>query len=181
MGLTSLLNIWGHIMTVPVCDSDTLTNVLPQRNAMPQTQDTTLHTVTVYRHGADLSLCYPLMWNVTLEYTATHFPHISERSTDSGVEVVSRKLGRKYRTNLVLNPGPVVCESITPSAGPQLLPPSFSRWCVQSDDSIGITGRHFLQSVSSQSYKLCVTMRNPCCHILNFTNKAVCHFNIISL
>ena len=38
-------------------------------NAMPQTQDTTPHPVTVYRHGADLSLCYPLMWNVTLEYT----------------------------------------------------------------------------------------------------------------
>ena len=29
--------------------------------------------VTVYRHRADRSLCYPLMWNVTLEYTATHF------------------------------------------------------------------------------------------------------------
>ena len=33
----------------------------------------TLHPVTVYRHGADLLLCYPLMWNITLEYTATHF------------------------------------------------------------------------------------------------------------
>ena len=33
----------------------------------------TSHPVTVYRQGADLSLCYPLMWNVTLEYTATHF------------------------------------------------------------------------------------------------------------
>ena len=58
---------------VPACSSGTLTNVLPHRNAMPQTQDTTPHPVTVYRHGADLSLCYPLMWNVTLEYTATHF------------------------------------------------------------------------------------------------------------
>ena len=28
---------------------------------------------TVYRHGAGLSLCYPLMWNVILEYTATQF------------------------------------------------------------------------------------------------------------
>ena len=26
-----------------------------------------------YRHGADLSLCYQLMWNVTLEYKTTHF------------------------------------------------------------------------------------------------------------
>ena len=36
---------------------------------MPQIQDMTPHPVTVYRHGADLSPCYPLMWNVTLEYT----------------------------------------------------------------------------------------------------------------
>ena len=60
------------------CSSDTLTNVLPHRNAMPQTQDTTPHPVTVYRHGADLSLYYPLMWNVTLEYTATHFTVLGE-------------------------------------------------------------------------------------------------------
>ena len=73
LGLTSLWNIWGHITTVPACSSGTLTNVLPHRNAIPQTQDTTPHPVTVCRHGADLSLCYPLMWNVTLEYTATHF------------------------------------------------------------------------------------------------------------
>ena len=39
--------------------------------------------------------------------------------------VVSRKLGRKYRTNLVLNPEPVVCESITLSARPQR-PPNFN-------------------------------------------------------
>ena len=30
-------------MTVPACSSGTLTNVLPHRNAMPQTQDTTPH------------------------------------------------------------------------------------------------------------------------------------------
>ena len=58
---------------VPICCSGTLTNVLPHRNAMPQTQDKTPHPVTVYRHEADLSLCYPLIWNVILEYTATHF------------------------------------------------------------------------------------------------------------
>ena len=55
-----------------------LTNVLPHRNAMPQTRDTTPHPVTVYRHGANLSLCYPSMWNVTLEYTATHFNVLGE-------------------------------------------------------------------------------------------------------
>ena len=78
LGLTSLWNIWGHITTVPACSSGTLTSVLPHRNAMPQTQDTTPHPVTVYRHGANLSLCYSLMWNVTLEYTATHFNVLGE-------------------------------------------------------------------------------------------------------
>ena len=65
LGLTSLLNIWSHITTVPACSSGTLTNVLPYRNSMPQTQDTTPHPVTVYRHGADLSLCYQLYMNHT--------------------------------------------------------------------------------------------------------------------
>ena len=51
----------------------TLTNVLPQSNSVTQTQGTTLYPVTVYKHGADLSLRYPLMWSVTLEYTATQF------------------------------------------------------------------------------------------------------------
>ena len=78
LGLTSLWNIWGHITTVPACSSGALTNVLTHRNAMPQTQDTTPHPVTVYRHVANLSLCYPSMWNVTLEYTATHFNVLGE-------------------------------------------------------------------------------------------------------
>ena len=39
---------------------------------------------------------------------------------DAVMVIVSQKLDRKYR---VLNPGPVVCESITQSAHPQLLPP----------------------------------------------------------
>ena len=138
LGLASLWNIWGHITTVPACSSGTLTNVLPHRNAMPQTQDMTSHPVTVYRHGADLSLCYPFMWNVTLEYTATHFNvfgetrpgnpsptfHTHQRNAqlDAVMVVNSQKFSRKYRTNRVLNPGPVACESITLSARPQRLP-----------------------------------------------------------
>ena len=51
--------------------------------------------------------------------------YTSERSTDSGMVVVSRKLGRKYCTNQLYNPGPVVCESITLSARPELLPSCF--------------------------------------------------------
>ena len=73
LGLTSLLFIWGHIATVPACRSGALTNVLQHRNAMPQTKDMAPHLVIVYRHGAHLLLCYLLMWNITLEYTATHF------------------------------------------------------------------------------------------------------------
>ena len=47
--------------------------MLPHWNVMPQAQDMTSHPVTVYRHRADLSLCYPLMWSATLEATTTHF------------------------------------------------------------------------------------------------------------
>ena len=57
-------------MTVPACSSGTLTNVLLHRNAMPQTQDATHHPITVYRHGADLLLCYLL---IDVEYRAIRF------------------------------------------------------------------------------------------------------------
>ena len=71
-GLTSFLNIWGHITMVPSHSSGTLTNVLQHRNDMPQTQDTKPHSVTVYRR-ADLWLCYPLIKRVTHEVATTHF------------------------------------------------------------------------------------------------------------
>ena len=127
--------LWGEMKL----NSGTLTNVLPHRNAMPQTHGMTPHPVTVYIHGADLSID-PLMWNVTLEYTATHFNVLGEArpgnpsptfhtpanaQLDAVMVVNSRKLSRKYRTNRVLNPGPVVCESITLSARPQRLPLCF--------------------------------------------------------
>ena len=98
-------------MMVPACSSDTLTNVLPHRNAMLQTQDMTPHPVTVYRHGADLSLCYPLMWNVTLEYytqlpilmswVRLDLPHTKGNAQlyDAVMVAVSQKLDRKYHTN----------------------------------------------------------------------------------
>ena len=111
----SLLNIWGHIATVPACSSDTLTNVLPHRNAMPQTHDTTPLPITVYRHRADMSLCYPLMWNITLEYTATHFNVLGQirpgnpsptfrthqqRSTNAGMSVRSLVESVPYLSSL---------------------------------------------------------------------------------
>ena len=49
----------------------TVTNVLPHRNAMLQTQDMIPYPVIEYRHGLNLSFCYPL--NFKLEYTTTHF------------------------------------------------------------------------------------------------------------
>ena len=93
----------------------TLTNVLPHKNAadtvhdIPPRHDTLM---TVYRHRADLSLCYPFMWSVTVEYTNTNFnvlgkipiwksfpdrPHPPANSQlyDANMVVVCRKLGRK--------------------------------------------------------------------------------------
>ena len=74
LALTSLLNIWGHNATVPACSSGTLTNVL-QHTGMSCCGYRTWHPhpVTVYIYSADLSLCYLLIWNITLAYTATHF------------------------------------------------------------------------------------------------------------
>ena len=70
LGLTSLLTIWGHIVTVPACSSDTLTNMLPHRNAMPQTQDMTPYPVTVCRHRATcrcvIHWCGTSHWNIQL-------------------------------------------------------------------------------------------------------------------
>ena len=122
---------------VPACSSDTLTNVLPHRDVMPQTQDITPHPVTVCiqtrpRHVAVLSIDLErhTHFNV-LGKTRPGNPsptfHTHQRTLNfmilihADMVVVSRKLGRKCRTNQVLNPGPVVCEYITLSARPRLL------------------------------------------------------------
>ena len=73
----------------------------------------TPHPVTLYRQRADLSLCSPLMWNIILEYTTTHFNVLGKTRSgnpsaifnthtpvnaqlyDAGNLVVSQKLGRK--------------------------------------------------------------------------------------
>ena len=65
-GATSLINMWGHVTTVSTCISGT-----EECNAADTGHDT--HPVTVHGCGADMWLCYPLMWNVTLEYTTAHF------------------------------------------------------------------------------------------------------------
>ena len=61
-GLMPLLNILSHIATMPGFSSGTQVCHAAQVDMTP-------HPVTVYRHGANLLLCYPL----TLEYTTTHF------------------------------------------------------------------------------------------------------------
>ena len=40
--------------------------------------DTGHDIIIVYRRRANLSLCYPLMWNVILEYTSIHFNILSQ-------------------------------------------------------------------------------------------------------
>ena len=72
------------------------------------------------------------MWNVTLEYY-TQLPILmswvrldlpltpaNAQLYDAVMVAVSQKLDRKYHTNWVLNPGPVVSKSITLSAHQQL-------------------------------------------------------------
>ena len=106
----SLLNVWGHIAMVPACRSGTVTNMVPHRNVIPQTQDMTTHPVTEFRHRADLSLYYTLMWNATLEYTATHYNFLGQTRSgkrsqafhthhrtlyDAGIVVARQKIDRK--------------------------------------------------------------------------------------
>ena len=66
-----------------------------------------------------------VLWNGTVRSSVRPSVCLSVRSNallyDAVMVVVRRKLGRKYRTNRVLNPGPVVCESITLSAHRQPL------------------------------------------------------------
>ena len=141
---------------MPACSSAILTNGLPQRNAMPQSQDMTPHSVTVYRHGADLSLCYPLMWNVTLEYTATHFNVMGEtrpgNPSDAVMVACIGKLSRKYITNRVLNPWHVVCESITLSARPRLVVPE----CQAYGMIHGTLTGHIIDTVSDLVFLLSI-------------------------
>ena len=83
---------------VPACSSGTLTNVMPHRNAMLQTQDMTPHPVIVYRHRVDLSLCYPFLclWSDPTRKSFPNLPHTPAniKLHDGVVVLVSQKLGR---------------------------------------------------------------------------------------
>ena len=113
LGFTSPLNILGHIATVFTCRSCAMTNVLPHKNAMPQTQDMTPHPVTVYRHPTDCRCAIhrhgTLHWNTQLpilmswvrpdrEILPRRSPHTPANAQlyDNDIVNVSQKLDRKF-------------------------------------------------------------------------------------
>ena len=67
-GKASLLNNLGHITTVPACNS-----VDTPDYTNPQTQVMAPHPVPVYRHRANLSMCYPLMCVVITTFLSWKF------------------------------------------------------------------------------------------------------------
>ena len=94
---------------VSACSCGTLTNVLPHRNVMPQTENMIPPNRSIQRQGQPDMLyidvkCY---FGQTQLYDAFRL-------------VVSQKLSRSI-VSTILNPVPVVCKSITLSAHPQLL------------------------------------------------------------
>ena len=113
------------------CSSDTLTDVLPHRIAMLQTQDMTpqprhskqtqgrpvaVLSIDVKLHSGRHSYPFECLGRDSTGKSFPDLPHVhtpANAQLDAVMMVISRELGRKYRTNLVLNPGPVVCESIT--------------------------------------------------------------------
>ena len=112
-GLTSFLNIWGHITTVPACSSGTLTNVLPLRIVIPhntpprhsiQTQGrpVVVLQIDVERHTWIHN--YPLrcLGSYPIEKSFSDLPHTAANAQlyDAVMVVVSQKLGRKSRTTL---------------------------------------------------------------------------------
>ena len=82
---------WGHIMTVPVSSSETLTTL---EYTIMQTQDMAPQPVTVYRHGSDLSLCYPLMVVVITTFLSWKVLHNA-----GSVQPCIIILGRKWNLN----------------------------------------------------------------------------------
>ena len=99
-------NIWGHIATVPACSSGTLTNVLPHRNAMLQTQDMT-PTPSQNTDGRPIHWCgtshcstqFPILMSwVRTDQEILPRPSTHAANTqlyDAVMVIVSQKLGRK--------------------------------------------------------------------------------------
>ena len=103
---------------VLACSSGTLTNVLPHRNAMPQTHDTSP------RHSIQTQGRPVVVLSIDVErHSGIHYyrpdlkeilpsasTHTSERCYGGSQSVVWYKV---HHTCRFLNPGPMMCESIT--------------------------------------------------------------------
>ena len=83
-------------------------------------------SIDVKRHIGIHNDPFQCLGSDPIEKSSLDLPHTpaTAQPYDAVMVVVSRKLGRKYHnyTNRVLNPRPVVFESMTLSACPQLLP-----------------------------------------------------------
>ena len=94
----------------------------PRHSIQTRNQSVAVLSIDVKRHTGIHS--YPfqcLGWDLTGK-SFRDLPHTPANAQFDAVMVVnSRKLSRKYRTNRVSNPGPVVCESSTISTRPQRL------------------------------------------------------------
>ena len=68
---------------------------------MPCRRHRTWHPVTVYRHRVDLSLCYPLMWNITVEYTTIHSNGLGPVSWSTRSLRVTQLIKRNSKFNIL--------------------------------------------------------------------------------
>ena len=64
-----------HTVTVPACSSGTFVQcaATQKSHAADTGHDTPPRHSILTVHRANLSLCYLLMWNITMEYKTTHF------------------------------------------------------------------------------------------------------------
>ena len=96
-----LINIWGRIATVPSCSSlclsGTLTNVLPHRNAMPQTRHPSQNTDTGPTCRWAFRWCWTSHRNTQLPILMSWVrpSHTHQRMLNFMMVVVSQKPGRK--------------------------------------------------------------------------------------
>ena len=120
-------------MTVLACSRSTLTYT------MLQTQDMTPHPVTVYRHRANLSLSYSLMWNITLEYTATHF-NVLGKTQPGKSSPTSPTHQRKCSTLCCYGGGQLEAKEKIPGFEPLYYPLAHTCFLMKKVSNIGVYG-----------------------------------------
>ena len=119
LGLTSLLNIWGHIATVPARKCGTLINALPHRNVMLRYTVTHFNVLGQTRSGNT---------SPTIHTRAHQRPLNLMLAV---MVIVSRKLGRNCTVPTGSCTRDLRIHYITLSARPQLLLRSHMRFIVQ--------------------------------------------------